>query len=133
MASVRSRNTKPELVLRRAVHARGARYRIHADDVVGRPDLAIRSRKIAVFVDGDLWHGNPAEWRRRGKTDLASMFPSRTEWWVAKIERNMAHDRKVDEQLRAEGWRVLRLWASDVMADPDSAAETVVGAIRRRT
>jgi len=80
MSSVRSKDTRPELVLRRAVHARGARYRLHAKDVLGRPDLVIRSRKLAVFVDGDLWHGNPEEWKRRGKPDLASMFPTRTEW-----------------------------------------------------
>jgi DNA mismatch endonuclease (patch repair protein) len=58
------------------------------------------------------------------------MFPNRTEWWVAKIERNIARDRIVDRQLRAAGWRVLRLWASDVMADPDAAAEAVVALIR---
>lgn len=130
MARVRSQDTKPELVLRRAVHAKGARYRIHVRDVFGQPDIAIRSRKVAIFVDGDLWHGNPEEWRRRRKPNLASMFPNRTEWWVAKIERNIARDRIVDRQLRAAGWRVLRLWASDVMADPDAAAEAVVALIR---
>lgn len=130
MRSIRSRDTRPELALRRAVHAMGARYRVHPNDVFGHPDLVVRSRKLAVFVDGDLWHGNPAEWKRRGKADLASMFPSRTEWWVAKIERNVMRDRLVDQELKADGWRVLRLWASDVIADPDRAAETVVAAIR---
>lgn len=133
MSSIRSRDTKPELALRRAVHARGARYRVHAKDVFGRPDLVVRSRKLAVFVDGDLWHGNPAEWKRRGKTSFASMFPNRTEWWVAKIERNITRDRLVDQKLKDDGWRVLRLWASDVIADPDRAAETVVAAIRGGT
>lgn len=59
MRAVRSKNTKPEMVLRRAVHARGGRFRLHAADVPGRPDMVVRSRKIAIFVDGDLWHGNP--------------------------------------------------------------------------
>ena len=61
MSRVRSKNTKPELALRRAVHARGGRYRLHPTDVPGRPDMVVRSRKVAVFVDGDRWHGNPAE------------------------------------------------------------------------
>lgn len=133
MSRVRSRDTRPELALRRAVHARGGRYRVHATDIPGRPDLLVRSRKVAVFVDGDLWHGNPAEWRRRRRDSLAAMFPTNTEWWVSKIERNVARDRDVDQQLRELGWRVLRLWASDVLADPDHAADQVMTLLAQRS
>ncbi|MDV7134523.1 very short patch repair endonuclease [Williamsia muralis] len=126
MSKVRSRDTKPELALRRAIHARGGRYRLHPRDVVGTPDLVVRSKKVAVFVDGDLWHGNPAEWVRRGLPDLASMFPNRTEFWVRKIEQNVARDREVNATLRSSGWRVVRLWASDILADPDAAAGLVM-------
>ena len=129
MSNVRSRDTKPELALRREVHARGARYRLHPRDVPGRPDLVVRSRKVAVFVDGDLWHGNPEEWKRRGRPDMAAMFPNRTEFWVNKIEGNVARDRAVNAALHAAGWRVIRLWASDVMADPGAAADAVVAAL----
>lgn len=129
MSKVRSRDTKPELALRRAVHARGARYRLHPRDVPGRPDLVVRSKKIAVFVDGDLWHGNPAEWQRRRRPNLAAMFPNRTDFWVRKIEDNMARDQRVNATLRADGWRVIRFWASDVLANPHLAAGTVVAAI----
>jgi DNA mismatch endonuclease (patch repair protein) len=130
MRSVRSKDTRPELLLRRAVHARGGRFRLHARDVPGQPDLVVRSRRVAVFVDGDLWHGNPAEWRRRGRTDLASLFPTRTAWWVEKIERNINRDRAVDQELQALGWHVIRLWASDIIADPDAAADKVMDALR---
>src|SRR5664280_1698340 len=133
MRSVRSKDTRPELVLRRAVHARGGRFRIHARDVPGHPDMVVRSRRIAVFVDGDLWHGNPAEWRRRGRGSLADLFPTRTSWWVEKIERNITRDHDVDRQLHQRGWRVLRIWASDVMADPDAAADLVMTALRERS
>jgi DNA mismatch endonuclease (patch repair protein) len=130
MRGVRSKDTRPELLLRRAVHARGGRFRLHPSDVPGRPDLVVRSRKVAVFVDGDLWHGNPAEWERRGRASMADMFPTRTDWWVAKIERNVERDRTVNRQLQDRGWRVVRLWASEVLADPDAAAIVVVNALR---
>ncbi len=131
MSAVRSKNTKPEHMLRRAVHAQGGRFRLHARDVIGCPDLVVRSRKVAVFVDGDLWHGNPAEWHRRGRDSLASLFPNRTQWWVQKIESNVRRDREVDRQLSEQGWSVVRLWASEVMSDPDRSAQIVLRALRR--
>jgi DNA mismatch endonuclease (patch repair protein) len=132
MSHVRSRDTKPEIALRRAVHAKGGRFRLQARDVPGRPDLVVRARKVAVFIDGDLWHGNPEEWRRRGHDSLASMFPTRTEWWVSKIERNIARDKEVNQQLAEQGWRVLRIWASDVLRDRDQAASRVLALLRER-
>jgi DNA mismatch endonuclease (patch repair protein) len=132
MSRVRSRDTRPELTLRRAVHAGGGRFRLQARDVPGRPDLVVRTRKVAVFVDGDLWHGNPDEWRRRGHDSLDAMFPTRTDWWVAKIERNVARDDEVNRQLAEQGWRVLRLWASDVLGDPDGAAQRVLALLREQ-
>ena len=129
MRSVRSKDTKPELLLRRAVHARGCRYRLHAADVPGRPDMVVRSKKVAIFVDGDLWHGNPAEWRRRGRDNLAALFPTRTEWWVDKIERNIRRDREVDQQLQERGWRVIRFWASEIISDTDAVADEVARAL----
>jgi DNA mismatch endonuclease (patch repair protein) len=132
MSAVRSKNTKPELALRRAVHAHGGRFRIHARDIPGRPDIVVRSRKLAIFIDGDLWHGNPDEWHRRGRSSLADLFPNRTAWWVAKIERNIERDREVDQQLVQAGWRVIRLWASDVMADLDSATSRVMTELRHQ-
>lgn len=131
MSRVRHKDSKAELALRRALHAAGVRYRLHAPDVFGRPDLVIRSRRLAVFVDGDLWHGNPAEVRRRGRESLADLFPTRTDWWVAKIERTKARDREVTERLRAEGWTVVRLWEYDVLRDPSACARTVCRAMGR--
>lgn len=125
MSRVRNKDSKAELALRRALHATGVRYRLHAGDVPGRPDLVIRSRRLAVFVDGDLWHGNPEEVRRRGRDSLAELFPSRTEWWVAKIERTMARDREVTATLQAAGWTVVRLWEHDVLRDPVASAQVV--------
>jgi DNA mismatch endonuclease (patch repair protein) len=128
MAAVRNKDSKAELALRRALHARGLRYRLHARDVPGHPDLVIRSRRLAVFVDGDMWHGN--EHHRRSLSSLAELFPTRTDWWVAKIERNMQRDREVNARLGTAGWTVVRIWESDVLRDPEQAADTVMQAIR---
>jgi DNA mismatch endonuclease (patch repair protein) len=126
MSAVHGTDTKPELALRRALHSRGARYRLHPKDVLGCPDIVVRSRRVAVFVDGDVWHGNPEEWRRRGRASLADLFPTRTDWWVKKITRTVERDRAVDRDLGEAGWTVVRIWASDVLRDPDAAADRVM-------
>lgn len=126
MSKVRSRDSKAEMALRRALHARGVRYRLHARNVPGCPDLVWQGRRVAVFVDGDLWHGNPEEWQRRGRKSLAELFPTRTEWWVAKIERTVRRDAAVTAALQEQGWVVLRLWEHDVLQDPEGAADRVL-------
>lgn len=92
----------------------------------GHPDISIKKYRIAVFVDGDMWHGH--EHTRRGLPNLESLFPSRTEFWCKKIRQNIARDREVDAELCAAGWTVVRIWASDVEADPEAAARTVMQA-----
>jgi DNA mismatch endonuclease (patch repair protein) len=126
MAAVRGRDTAPELELRRALHARGLRYRVHPRDVIGRPDVANRARRVAVFVDGDFWHANPAEWKRRGFAAMEDQFPSvkRAEW-VAKLNRNVTRDAEVNVALAAGGWRVIRVWESEIRADTDAVANRI--------
>jgi DNA mismatch endonuclease, patch repair protein len=118
MARVKNKDSKAELLLRRHLYAEGLRYRLHAKDVLGKPDIVIRGKKLAIFVDGDFWHGNPEEWRRRGHTSLEGMFPTNTAWWVSKIERTVSRDREVTEALAALGWSVVRLWESEILRDP---------------
>ncbi len=130
MARVRNKDSRAELLLRQGLHARGVRYRLHVRDVPGRPDLAIRKYRFAVFVDGDLWHGN--EHTRRGLANLADLFPTNTAFWVQKITRNMERDRQVNVQLADAGWHVVRLWASDVLDNPDAAVQEVIDELNRR-
>ncbi len=134
MQSNKSRDTRPELILRRELHRRGLRYRLHPNDVFGRPDLVIRSLRLAVFVDGDFWHGN--RWRLRGLERLEDDIASNHDYWVPKIRRNIARDGEVTAQLRAEGWEVVRIWESDVYRDLSEAAQRVEAAVdkaRRET
>jgi DNA mismatch endonuclease, patch repair protein len=130
MARVRSKDSKAELALRKALHRRGIRYRVHVRTVFGTPDIAIKRYRLAVFVDGDMWHGR--EHLRRGLTSMAEMFPTNTDFWVKKITRNIERDTEVNARLRSEGWTVVRLWESDVLRSPDAAAILVQEAIERR-
>ncbi len=102
MSGIRSRNTKPELLIRRALHARGFRYRLHAKTVPGRPDMVFPRFRAAVFVHGCFWHGHACP--------LFRLPGTRTEFWAAKIARNRARDMEVAELLDQAGWRRLTVW-----------------------
>lgn len=123
MARVRGRNTTPEIVLRRALHAVGVRgWRCHRGDLPGKPDLAFGPSRVAVFVDGGFWHGHPDRyWQGRSGP-----------YWDAKIAGNQARDRRVDDELRAAGWEVVRLWDFEVNANPDEAARRVASIVKGR-
>jgi DNA mismatch endonuclease (patch repair protein) len=116
MSRVRGRDTGPELLLRRALFALGVRgWRCHRANLPGKPDIAFGRSRLAVFVDGAFWHGHPSRyWQGRSGP-----------YWDAKIARNQARDRRVDAELQAQGWSVLRLWDFEVEADPAAAAQRV--------
>lgn len=130
MAAVKHKDSRAELALRRELHARGVRYRIHARDVLGCPDIVVRKRAVAVFVDGDFWHGNAHN--RRGLERLEDLFPSNKEFWVPKIRRTMERDSEVTAELRATGWLVARLWEEDILDAPMVAADAVECLLRGR-
>lgn len=108
MSRIRSKNTQAELVLRRALFRLGFRYRIHAPDLPGRPDIVFRSRRVAVFVDGDFWHGRRFDNWAHKLSDV----------WRTKIARNRERDIDASAALRALGWSVVRVWEKDLKADP---------------
>lgn len=126
MARVRHKDTSPELALRKALWRRGLRYRLHRADLPGKPDLVFPHKRVAVFVDGDFWHGN--QWRRRGLESLDDQFrgsPS-AGYWIPKITKNIKRDALNTERLRVAGWRVLRIWESAIRGDPDECADRVM-------
>jgi DNA mismatch endonuclease (patch repair protein) len=99
--------------------------------LMGRPDIVFVGPRVAVFVDGDFWHGKG--WRARGFASFADQFNHRNaEWWRTKIERNMERDKRVTRALRAEGWRVIRVLESEIVRDVSRAATKVERAVRER-
>lgn len=126
MYAVKSSGTTPEIILRKTLWRMGLRYRLNVKTLPGKPDIVFAKYKVAVFVDGDFWHGR--QWRLRGYKSLESQFDgvSNKPYWVEKIKRNMARDRKVGEQLRKLGWRVVRIWESEVKKDAQMAANKVL-------
>lgn len=125
MARIPSKDTKPEIALRRACHALGLRHRKHRRDLPGTPDFAYASARVAVFVDGDFWHGRG--WFRNGKA------PGRNrDAWIRKFKRNRARDVRVDRELRDTGWLPLHVWASDVEDRLPACARLVRAAVRLR-
>lgn len=121
-----SKHTKAEVLLRRALWHRGARYRLHADWLPGKPDLIFRGPKVAVFVDGDFWHGR--DWERQRDRLRRRKNAS---YWIAKIEYNQERDGRNNQKLADLGWHVLRFWETDVKAAPEEAAAEVLEALRR--
>jgi len=110
MQKIRSTNTRPELALRKALWHVGHRYRCHYKRVPGRPDIAFVGLKIAIFIDGDFWHGFDWEHRR-------AHIKRNRNFWIPKIERNMQRDREVNALLETAGWQVLRIWEHELKKD----------------
>lgn len=103
MSRVRGKNTKPELIVRRLVHALGLRFRLHRGDLPGRPDLVLPRHKLAIFVHGCFWHRHP-------DCRLASTPKTRTEFWEAKFDSNVARDARNEAALRDLGWQTFTVW-----------------------
>ncbi|MER7698477.1 very short patch repair endonuclease [Streptomyces sp. NPDC096095] len=122
MSRQASRDTEPEVAVRKLLHAAGYRFRVNArvPDMPRRTiDIAFTRVKVAVMIDGCFWHGCPVH---------ATQPKSNAQWWREKLDRNMARDRETTEHLAAAGWTVLRFWEHEA---PDGAAELVVAAVER--
>ncbi len=118
MARIRSRNTSPEIALRRQVHALGLRFRLHRRDLPGTPDLVLPKFKVAVFVHGCFWH-------RHAGCKLASTPKSNQEFWNKKFERNLARDLLDVSALTERGWLVLVFWECQIKRDVADCAMAV--------
>jgi len=119
MSRVRNRDTDLECVVRSALHKRGLRFRKHARGLPGTPDVAFPRQKVAVFIDGDFWHGYRfPQWKH-----------TQSEFWQTKIETNRARDKRNHARLRRMGWRVIRLWQHEIEQDLGRCLEKVTNAL----
>lgn len=124
----KKKDTGPELELRKALRQAGLRsYRVDVATLRGRPDVVFTRERVAVFCDGDFWHGRNLD-ARIAKLQQGHNAP----YWVAKIRGNVARDRSVDTELEEDGWDVLRFWETDVRRDATSVAKAVVERVRLR-
>ena len=103
MAAIGGKNTKPELTLRKALHAKGFRYRLHARDVSGKPDLLLKKYNVVVFVHGCFWH-------RHSSCRYSSLPSTNSVFWENKLNSNVRRDKKILKELLESGWRVAKIW-----------------------
>ena len=114
----KSKDTKPELLLCKELWKRGFRYRKNCKDIFGKPDIVFIGTRLAVFVDGKMWHGY--DWEHQ-KND----FKSNREFWIPKIEQNIERDEKVNRTLTEQGWQVLRFWDFEIKKNVGACADKI--------
>lgn len=126
MALIKAKDTKPEMVVRRALHAAGLRFRLQARDLPGRPDIVFRSRRVAIFVHGCFWHRHSDP-----SCKLTRTPKSRLEFWGPKFSANVARDERDQAALRELGWTVLVLW--ECQLKDGAAIRDAINFVHRQT
>ena len=125
MKSNKGKDTNPELLLRKELWRRGLRYRKNYKKLYGKPDIVFLGARIAVFVDGKMWHGY--DWEHQ-KDD----FKSRRDYWIPKIERNIEHDYEVTQELISLDWLVMRFWDFEIKKNLQECADKIERAYNNR-
>ena len=110
MSRIKSKDTKPEMLVRKFLHAHGYRYTLHNKKLPGKPDIALPRYKTVVMIHGCFWHGHQ-------HCKYFSIPKTRTEWWENKINGNIANDEKASAALRALGWKIINIWTCDLKKD----------------
>lgn len=123
MSGIGGKNTKPEIALRKALHARGLRFRLHDKRLPGRPDMVLPRWQTVVFVNGCFWH-------RHAGCRFATTPGTRPEFWEKKFAANVLRDHRNAELLTGAGWRVVVAWECEIRQDVEAVAETIELVIR---
>lgn len=127
MQGNRSEDTEPEVLLRRTLWHRGHRYRKNVSVLPGKPDIVFRGERVVVFCDGDFWHGRNWQERKKKLKEGAN-----ADYWVPKIKANRERDKRQTQELKQEGWTVLRFWESEIKDDPGAVADEVEKALSEK-
>jgi len=122
MQKIKGVNTKPELLFRKALWAKGFRYRVNKTGLPGKPDIVLKSRRLIIFIDGEFWHGY--KWHEKKPKIKANRG-----YWIPKIERNMQRDRENNQKLKELGYTVLRFWEHEIKKDLNSCIDKVLSVI----
>ncbi len=120
MARIKSKGTKPEVALARLLRREKIKFRCHLKSLPGKPDFILLEQKLAIFVDGGFWHGR----------EFDRLRPNLSDYWIQKIQRNMARDRSSRAKLRCLGWSVLRIWEEDALKRPEKCLSKIQRAIQ---
>jgi DNA mismatch endonuclease (patch repair protein) len=123
MSSIKSKNTRPELILRKALWRKNLRYRINYKKLPGKPDIVFTKKKIVIFCDGDFWHGH--NWALRGLSSLEDELNGYSEFWRQKILRNIKRDNEINKDLTSRGCTVIRIWESDIKKDVNKCVDLI--------
>ena len=118
MSKIRGKNTKPEIAFRKALWAKGYRYRVDYKKLIGRPDILLKKYKTAIFIDGEFWHGHNWEVRKE-------KIKTNREFWIPKIERNIQRDKEVNITLEKLGYKVFRFWEKAVKKELEHCLQQV--------
>lgn len=122
MSRIKAKHTKPERLFRKALWHVGVRYRLHGKRLPGNPDIFIKKYKLAIFIDGEFWHGY--EWEKNKQR-----LHTRKDFWIEKIENNMRRDRVADYRLHQMGYTVLRFWSADIERNTGTCVRIVLNHI----
>lgn len=109
MSGIRTRDTAPEIKVRKLLHAAGLRFRLHRRDLPGKPDIVLTRHRTIVFVHGCFWHGHDCRKGRRPSSNRS--------FWDAKLDRNVERDRTIEQELRERGWNVETVWECQLASD----------------
>lgn len=110
MSRIKSKNTKPEMLVRQFLHRNGFRYRLHVKDMPGKPDIVLPKYKTVIFVHGCFWHGHEG-------CKYYVVPKTRTEWWLNKIQGNATNDTKAETVLITSGWKIIKIWECELKAN----------------
>ena len=122
MRKIKSKNTTPEILLKKALWNQGVRYRKGKEKIIGNPDIVIKKYKLAIFIDGEFWHGFKWEEKKR-------KIRNNRDYWIKKIEGNIARDKKYNKELMEQNWIVLRFWEHEIKKDVDKCVQKIKNAI----
>jgi DNA mismatch endonuclease (patch repair protein) len=125
MSGIRGKDTRPEMIVRRALHAAGFRYRLHVKTLPGKPDIVLPKYRTVIFVHGCFWHGHDCKYFKWPKT--------RPEFWKEKIEKNIQRDCKSYQILQEDRWRVITIWECEIKNETiEKIIDTIISEIGNR-